>query len=119
MIVACKQDIYKLLNSFCQTQNKRLYVSTHRNTLIDGDTLNIDLEKKIILLVCRSKYKEIQYTFDLYGGMEKTELNKLKKSISAAKKMWNTICSQDAFDEKREKTIKIAVRTFEMETDFV
>lgn len=119
MIVACKQDIYKLLNSFCQTQNKRLYISTHRNTRIDKDVLNIDLEKKIILLVCWDRFNIFRYTFDLYGGMEKTELNNLKRSITAAKKMWNTICSQDAFDEKREKTIKIAVRTFEMEIDFV
>jgi hypothetical protein len=43
----------------------------------------------------------------------------LKRSITAAKKMWNTICSEDSFGEKREKAIKIAVRTFEMENDFV
>ena len=51
--------------------------------------------------------------------MEKTELINLKRSITAAKKMWDTICAEDAHDDKREKTIKIAVRTFEMENDFV
>lgn len=117
--MACKQDIFKLLNSFCKTLNKQVYISNHRNERIGNDILNIDLRTKIIELVCWSKYKEIKYTFDLKGSMEKTELINLKRSISAAKKMWNTICSEDAWDDKREKTIKIAVRTFEMENDFV
>lgn len=117
--MACKQDIYKLLNSFCQTKNKILYVGRHRNERIVDDILNIDLGTKIIELVCWINLKQIRYTFDVKGSMEKTELINLKRSISAAKKMWNTICSEDAFGEKREKTIKIAVRTFEMENDFV
>lgn len=117
--MACKQDIYKLLNSFCQTLNKKLYVTSHKNERIGPDILNINLETKIIVLVCWNKYNEIKYTFDLKGSMEKTELINLKRSISASKKMWNTICSEDAWDDKREKTIKIAVRTFEMENDFV
>lgn len=117
--MACKQDIYKLLNSFCQTLNKQVYISSHRNERIEKDILNIDLKTKLIVLVCWSKFKEMKYTFDLKGSMEKTELINLKRSISAAKKMWNMICSEDAFDDKREKTIKIAVRTFEMENDFV
>ena len=119
MTMACKQDIYKLLNSFCKTLNKQVYVCSNRNERCGTDVLNIDLKTKLIVLVCWSKYKEIKYTFDLKGSMEKTELINLKRSISAAKKMWNTICSEDSFDDKREKTIKIAVRTFEMENDFV
>ena len=115
----CKQDIYKLLNSFCQTLNKQQYASRHKNERIGVDILNIDLNTKIIVLVCWSKFKEIKYTFDLKGSMEKTELINLKRSITAAKKMWDTICAEDAHDDKREKTIKIAVRTFEMENDFV
>ena len=117
--MACKQDIYKLLNSFSQTLNKRVYVCSHKNERIDRDIMNIDLQTKLIELVCWSKYKEFKYVFDLKGSMEKTELINLKRSITAAKKMWNTICSEDAWDDKREKTIKIAVRTFEMENDFV
>lgn len=117
--MACKQDIYKLLNSFCQTLNKQQYASRHKNERIGVDILNIDLHTKIIVLVCWSKFKEIKYTFDLKGSMEKTELINLKRSITAAKKMWDTICAEDAHDDKREKTIKIAVRTFEMENDFV
>lgn len=117
--MACKQDIYKLLNSFCQTLNKQQYASRHKNERIGVDILNIDLNTKIIVLVCWSKFKEIKYTFDLKGSMEKTELINLKRSITAAKKMWDTICAEDAHDDKREKTIKIAVRTFEMENDFV
>lgn len=117
--MACKQDIYKLLNSFGRTLNKQVYVSIHKNERIGNDVLNINLLTKIIELVCWCKFKEIRYTFDLKGSMEKTELIILKRSITAAKKMWNTICAEDAHDDKREKTIIMAVRTFEMENDFV
>jgi len=117
--MACKKDIYKLLNSFSRTLNKQVYVSSHNNERFGKDILKIDLCSKIIELECWCNYKEIKYTLDLKGSMEKTDLINLKRSISAVKKMWNTICSEDAFDDKREKNIAIAVRTFEMENDFV
>ena len=116
--MACKRDIYKLLDSFCQKGIKKNCYTCYHNISIYGENcLEINLDTFEIGLKCFN-LETINKNFKMKGSFKKEELVYLKRSIMAAKKLWTTI-NEEKDIEKLPKVIKMAIRTFEMETDFV
>lgn len=119
--MACKRDIYKLLDSFCNKGiKKNHYTCYNRNTVYDGaNSMDIDLDTFEITLMC-FKHLDVSICeeYKLKGSFKKEELVYLKRSLMAAKKLWLTI-NEEKDIEKLPKIIKMAIKTFELENDFI
>lgn len=117
--MACKRDIYKLLDSFVKKGIKKNYYTCYKKLSIYGyeNYLKIDLDTFVIGLKCFNLETFIRY-FKIKGSFKKEELVYLKRSIMAAKKLWTTINGEEDL-EKLPKVIKMAIRTFELENDFI
>lgn len=117
--MACKRDIYKLLDSFCQKGIiKNYYTCYNKISIYGGETfMEINLDTFEIGLRFVNLESIVKY-FKMKGSFKKEELVYLKRSIMAAKKLWTTINAEKDI-EKLPKVIKMAIRTFELENDFI